>query len=325
MDVIQRLFARFRNLGVLLIIGFILIVYIALGFVYFQQGARQKEVQEKINQLNLIVNRPLVSDEKLQAEYDKIKFALAPISNFAAVETLVNMAEDRGINVDKDAGKLRITPAISREEKKGGATYQILSFKNVSVQGAYDRVMAFIATLDSGETQKTIILTKVDIRQVRFVYAGEEGQRRAEFRTVQAAVVAMMEDNNLSDIPEPINFTDGVATNLMGDDPDTEGVVEGFPDVSTTIVDKGYRGTDSPREGYVLYKHDKIDPVDDTRFRTVNYSTTLSTTYYYTCESSGEVRQFDGADVLNATELLGTEESKMETLATLDLDIYTRP
>jgi hypothetical protein len=325
MDVIQRLFTRFRNLGVLLIIGFILIVYIALGFVYFQQGAQQKEIQEKINQLNLIVNRPLVGGEELRAEYDAIQLVLAPITNFAAVEMLVNIAEDSGIDVDEDTRKLRITPAISKEEIRGGTTYQVLSFKNVSVQGDYESVVAFIAALDSDETPKTIVLTKIDIRQVKFVYTGEEGQRRAEFRTVQTAVAAMMEDNNLSEIPGPIDFASGVASNLMGDNPDTEGVVEGFPDISTTIADKGYMGADSPRGGYVLYMHDRIDPVDNTRFRRVNYSTSLSTTYYYTCESSGVVRQFDGTDVFSTTEFIGAEESKMETLATIDLDIYTRP
>jgi len=311
-------------MGVLLLIGFILIVYIALGFVYFQQGAQQKGLQEKINQLNLIVNKPLASDEKLRAELDEINLALAPITNIAAVEMLVSIAEDSGIDVGKDAGKLRIAPATGREEKRGETTYQVLSFKGISVQGDYDRVMAFIATLDSGETLKTMVLTRVDIKHVEVAYADKEGQRRAEFRTVKAAVADMMEYNNLSEIPEPMDFAGGVAANLMGDDPETEGVVEGFPDSTTPVIDKGYNGTDSPRDGYVLYEHDMVEPGDDTQFRTVKYIATLSTTYYYTCESSGLVRQFDGADLLTATELLGTEESKMETIATLDVDIYTR-
>lgn len=308
-----------------MLIGFILIVHIAIGFVYFQQGAQQKGIQEKINQLNLIVNKPLASDEKLRVEFDEINLALAPITNIAAVEMLVSIAEDSGIDVDKDAAKLRITPATDREEKRGETTYHVLSFRNISVQGDYDRVMAFIATLDSGETLKTMVLTRVDIKHVEVVYLGEERQRRAEFRMVKAAVAAMMEDNNLSEIPEPIAFAGGVAANLMGDDPETEGVVEGFPDSTTPVTDKGYNGTDSPRDGYVLYEHDMVESGDDTRFITVRYITTLSTTYYYTCESSGLVRQFDGADVLTATELLGTEESKMETIATLDVNIYTRP
>jgi hypothetical protein len=247
-------------MGVLLLIGFILIANVALGFVYFQQGAQQKGLQEKINQLNLIVNKPLASDEKLRAEFDEINLALAPITNIVAVEMLVGIAEDSGINVDKNAAKLRIAPATAGEEKRGETTYHVLSFNGISVQGDYDRVMALIATLDSGETLKTMVLTRVDIKHVEVMY-----------------------------------------------------------------TDKGYNGTDSPRDGYVLYSHDMVEPGDDTRFRTVKYITTLSTTYYYTCESSGLVRQFDGADVLTATELLGTEGSKMETIATLDVKIYTKP
>jgi hypothetical protein len=185
--------------------------------------------------------------------------------------------------------------------------------------------MAFIATLDYGETLKTMVLTRVDIKHIEVVYAEEEEQRRAEFRTVKAAVADMMEANNLSEIPAPMDFAGGVAANFMGDDPETEEVFEGFPDSTTPVTDKGYNGTDSPRDGYVLYEHDMVEPGDDTRFRTVKYITTLSTAYYYTCESSGLVRQFDGADVLTATELLGTGKSKMETIAILDVKIYTRP
>jgi len=126
-------------------------------------------------------------------------------------------------------------------------------------------------------------------------------------------------------IPNPVSFDGGVATNLMGDDPDTGETVEGFPDITTLADEKGYTGTGSPRDGYVLYGHNKIDPDDTTQFVTVNYIATLTTTYYYTCEADGTVRQFDIADVALATEYLGSEESKIETVATVDVDIYTKP
>ena len=139
---------------------------------------------------------------------------------------------------------------------------------------------------------------------------------------VSLAVVDMMTDNGLSAIPNPMNFAGGIATNLMGDDPDTEETVEGFPDYTTAVVDKGYTGTGNitPSDGYVLYEHDRISTDNTTQFETVSYVTTLTTRYYYTCEADGTVRQFDGPDVATATEYLN-----IETVAALDVDLYTKP
>ena len=326
MEIIQRLLTRFRRMGVLFLIGLFVIIYIAIGIVYFQQGPEQRELEEQITQLSLIVAKPLGSDEKLRAEYDEVNRLLAPITNSDAIAMLVGIAEKSGIDVDKDAGKLRISPATVKEEERGGATYQVLSFTSITVQGDYDQVMAFISALDSGEALETMVLKKVTIREVEVVFVGEEGDRRAEFRSVAAAVSAMMADNGLREIPVPMSRAGGVATNLMGDDPDTEETVEGFPDITTLAADKGYTGTGSPRDGYVLYGHDKISTDDTTTFSIVNYITMLTTTYYYTCEADGTVRQFDGAHVARgAMEYVGSEESKLETIVIVYVDIYTKP
>ena len=325
MEIIQALLTRFRRMGVLFLIGIFIIIYIAIGIVYFQQGAGQRELEEQITQLSLIVAKPLGSDEELRAEYDEVNLALAPMTDSDAIEMLVGIAEKSGIDVDKDAGKLRISPATVREEKMGGGTYQVLSFTGITVQGDYDQVMAFIKALDSGEALETMVLKKVTIKPVEVTFVGEEGERRAEFRSVSEAVSAMMDDNGLFRIPNPMSFAGDVATNLMGDDPDTEETVEGFPDITTLAADKGYTGTGSPRDGYVLYGHDKISTDDTTTFSIVSYITILTTTYYYTCEADGTVRQFDVANVAFATEYVGSEESKTETVATVDVDIYTKP
>ena len=177
MEIIRALLTRFRQVGVLVLIGLFLIIYIAIGILYFQEGAQQKGLGEQVAKLSAVVAKPLASDEKLRAEYDEANRALAPMTNIAAVEMLVSIAAKSGIDVDPDAAKLRIAPAAVREEKKGGGTYQVLSFSNVSVQGDYDRVMAFISDLDSGETQETIVLTRITINQIEVTGEGEEGTR----------------------------------------------------------------------------------------------------------------------------------------------------
>jgi len=323
MEIIKNLITRLRRMGFLLLIGFLLIIYIAFGFVYLQQPLQQRELEEKSAKLSLIVAKPLRGAEELQAEYDEANRALAPVTVKAALDIIVGIAEKSGIDTDPDAGKLHIPSATFSETKVGESNYQVLPFRNIQVQGDHDSVMAFLADLDLGKTLKTMVLKRVATIRVEVPFTGEEGDRRAEFRTVISAVIDMMEANALSEIPNPMNYSGGVA--LMGDDPDTEGMVEGFPDIITTAAEKGYTGTGAPRDGYVLYNHDKISTDDTTQFETVSYITMLATEYYYTCEADGTVRQFDGADVVTAMEYLGSEESKTETVATLDVDIYIKP
>jgi len=308
---------RFRRMGLLILVGVLVIIFAALSIVYLQQGARQRELGEQINKLSLTLLKPLPNAEKLQAEYDKVNRSLSPLTREGAldiykyIDKIVGIAEESGIDVDPDSGKFNI-PAqnLVGEVKVGEGNYQFLSFKNIRVQGDYDSVMAFISNLESGETLKTLALKTADTSQVELTVSGEEKARRAEFNEVRSAVIAMMVDNALAEIPNPINYAGGTATNLMGDDPDTAVTVEGFPDITTTAADKGYTGTGIPRDGYVLYEYDKIDPDDTTTYSTVSYISTLKTTYYYTCEADGIVRQFDSPDVATATEYLTNEEFK---------------
>ncbi len=338
MGILERLFTRFHRTGALFLIGFFLVLYIAVGFLYIQQGPKQREFEEKTARLSGIVAKPLPSADELRAEFDNVTMALAfievnqvlvPITDTSAIEMLVSIAEKNGIDVDPDpdSGKFLISPASAavREEKRGGISYQVLSFRNISVQGDHESVMAFISDLDSGNTLETMVLRKVAINQVEVKGEGEEGVRRTEYQDVLSAVIAMMTADNLTEIPNPISYIDGTATNLMGDDPDTEEAVEGFPDIITTAVDRGYTGADTPRNGYVLYEHDRIGPTDNATFTTDNYTTMLRTEYYYTCEADGTVRQFGGPDLATATWYLDTEESWTETVAIVDIDIYTRP
>jgi len=324
-EILKKVLARFWPSGALFLGGFFLIIYVALGILFLQQGVQQKEFSKEIIKLNAVLAKPLPSTEELRAEYEEANRALAPMTDQAAIGIIVGIAEKNGIDTNPDSGKFRVPQATLKGVRMGGSNYQVLSFSNIHVQGDYNSVMAFISDLDSGKTLKTMVLNKVVASGEEVMFTDEEAYRRAEFREVITAVIEMMDDNALSKIPNPMNFAGGVATNLMGDDPDTEEAVEGFPDITTTAIVKLYTGTGSPRDGYVLRRHDKISTDDTTQFETVNYITMLTTKYYYTCEADGTVRQFDGADVFTATEYLGSAESNIQTSATVDVDIYTKP
>jgi len=327
-SVIKRLLSRFWPSGALFLGGFLLIIYIGLGILYLQQGAQQKEYQEQINKISPVIARPLPGDEALEAKYDEVNRVLAPISGTKVVADIVSIAEKSGIDVAPSSGKLRI-PAVTSGQFKSvtveGGDYQVLSIGKIYVQGDYENIMAFISDLDSGATLPNMVLIKVSINEIEVAYTGVEGIRRAEFRGVIAAVVDMMNKNDLGAIPNPMSFLNGEATSLMGDDPATIDRVEGFPDIATTAAEKGYTGSGSPRGGYVLYKHAQISTDNTTRYENVSYFGSLNTVYFYTCEADGTVRQFNVANVATATEYFGSEASKTEYIATVDVEIYTRP
>ncbi len=190
MEAIKNLLSRFRQSAVLVLIGFFLIIYIAFGLIYWQQGVRQKELEEQSANISLIVAKPLPSQAKLQAEYDAINSSLA-LENIGdenmtidakAIKVIVDIAEKSGIAIDPE----RSFSAAHRDEKVGGGTYQVLSFRNISVQGNYDNIMAFISVLDSGEivletgeTLETMVLKKVTINQIEVEGEGE-GETRTE-------------------------------------------------------------------------------------------------------------------------------------------------
>lgn len=264
----------------------------------------------------VVVNKPLPSMEDLQAKYDDVNEALAPIEIPEALAAIVEIAEKSGIDVSPESRKFQINPpGRSGQKKIGEGTYQVLAFNNIKAQGDFDAVMNFVSDLDNGATLKTMILKNADFKWVQLNLDEKEKARRAEFRAVIQAVAEMMSENNLEAIPRPVASGEDLAVNDMA----------AFPDVATTIQSKGYTGTGTPRGGYLLYEHDRIIADNTTEYETVSYIDVPFTEYYYTCEADGSVRQFDGPDLETATEYLGSEEAVFETVATVSVDLYTRP
>ena len=130
----------------------------------------------------------------------------------------------------------------------------------------------------------------------------------------------MMRDNGLtvSGIPSPVTRP----TNYMGDDPSTPDF-EGFPDATTSAFGKGFTGNATnvmPRQGYLLFQHDKINTSNTTLFTSTNYTQALMTTYFYTIEKNGTVHQWD--PVVKTKEYLDSNPTKVELSASIDIDFY---
>ena len=312
----QVLLAKIRHVGFIVILGVCVIIYVGLGSVYIQQGPKQKDLEGQIMKTMVVVNKPLPSMEELQAKYDDVNEALAPIEIPDALAKIVGIAEKSGIDVSPEGKKFQINPPGNPGKKKmGEGTYLVFAFSNIKAQGDFDAVMNFVSDLDKGATLKTMILKKADFKWIKINLAEEEVARRAEFRAVIQAVAEMMSENNLEVIPQPVASGEDAAVNDMA----------AFPDVATTVKSKGYTGAGEPRDGYLLYEHDRIIADNTTEYETVSYIDIPFTEYYYTCEEDGSVRQFDGPDLETAAEYLDSEEVVFETLATVSVDLYTKP
>jgi len=118
----------------------------------------------------------------------------------------------------------------------------------------------------------------------QFIGRGEEEAAETEFANIQSAVVAMMVDNQLSKLPNPVDTT---PTDNMSAFPDTSvcgthKITDPDGNIYIVTVDK---------DGYILYGHDikGSDGVVDL----VNYVAKEITSKYYTVDTSGTVTQHD--------------------------------
>ena len=115
---------------------------------------------------------------------------------------------------------------------------------------------------------------------VRFAGRGEAEAAETELSNVQSAVTAMMVDNLLNTLPNPVDTT---PTNNMG----------AFPDGSTCGVDK-LKDPDGnnytllfDKNGYILFQHDRVG--DGGTGNLTNYVATQYSKGTYTVDEQGTV------------------------------------
>jgi prepilin-type N-terminal cleavage/methylation domain-containing protein len=126
------------------------------------------------------------------------------------------------------------------------------------------------------------VLAAVVIPNVsRFIGRGQTEASATELSNIQAAVTAMMVDNNLSTLANPV----AVATSNMGAFPDATSACTVAKLLSPTGV--AYQAAD--KDGYILYQHDII--ADNAETALVNYVATQTTKGTYTVNANGTVTQ----------------------------------
>jgi len=130
------------------------------------------------------------------------------------------------------------------------------------------------------------VLAAVVIPNVgRFIGRGETEASSTEFSNVQSAVVAMMVDNQLSELPTGFVATEGTATDNMSLFPHPTAAI-GTAKVNDPNGDAYVAGD---KIGFILYQHDIL--AEGSTNETVNYVATEMTKGTYYVDKSGTVYQ----------------------------------
>jgi len=120
----------------------------------------------------------------------------------------------------------------------------------------------------------------------RFIGRGEAEAKATEMANIQSAVIAMMTDNGLPTLPNPVLVAD--ATRDMAAFPDATSVC-----ATDKLLDPNGDAYATPgdQDGYVLFQHD-VD-ADGAATGLVNYVVTQTTKYWYSVDTMGTVTQYD--------------------------------
>ncbi len=126
------------------------------------------------------------------------------------------------------------------------------------------------------------VLAAVVIPNVgRFIGRGQTESSATELSNIQAAVTAMMVDNNLSVLPHPVT----TATNDMGAFPDATAAIGTEKKLDPT----GTAYSTGDKIGFLLYQHDV--KADAAATALVNYVAQQHTKGTYTVDANGTVTQ----------------------------------
>ena len=180
----------------------------------------------------------------------------------------------------------------SRLIEKSPERASLLTFKNHPFAGLSAATLCpMIIPLSRSEERVDLlgVLAAVVIPNVgRFIGRGETEAAETEFANIQAAVHAMMVDNELAELANPVLLS----TNDMGAFPDTSATA----DAGAGVKDKDVYGDDyeaADKNGYLLYQHDRQG--GGTTGNLTNYVATQTTAYWYWVDSAGTVHQEEEA------------------------------
>lgn len=156
------LLARSRALALPVVVGLLLILYAALGVVYWQQRSQQGPMMGQLTQLSRVVNQPREGLEGLKAQMEEAQ-ALIPrdLKETDVYPAIRALAAQNGLVVrSQSAGK-------ETQKKIGDTVYRVMPF-TLGVGGkdvTYRQLVDFIANLETQRLLPTLLIDKASLSQ----------------------------------------------------------------------------------------------------------------------------------------------------------------
>ena len=166
-----------------------------------------------------------------------------------------------------------------------------------AVEDYFDEAFPKAMSVESVEQTAAFVVVVMSAAEEFFAPpSGDDGARRAEFHDLSVAVTALMVENNLSRIPNPVSANTApcaTGTQDMAAYPDTASTVATADKLNDPSENAYSDGVDplGDLDGYVLFGHDITG--DNAQSALVNYINFDNTTYCYTVDTHGTVHQYD--------------------------------
>src|SRR4030042_3105299 len=117
--------AKFCGLAMLVLAGFFVIIYAALGVVYFQQHQRQNDLTTQINRAEQSLALPV--DEVSEADYQKALQSIpTQLKTKDVISKILKVAEENGFDVSDISKDITIISDKIVTEKVGENNYRVL-------------------------------------------------------------------------------------------------------------------------------------------------------------------------------------------------------
>jgi hypothetical protein len=142
--------------------GLLLILYVALAAVYWQQRSQQGPILDQLTQLSRVVNRPREGLEGLKVQVIEAR-ALIPqdLKETDVYPAIRALAAENGVVVKSQ------TVGKETQDKTGDTVYRVIPF-SIQVGGegvTYQQVVDFIANLETQHRLPTLVIDSAAISQ----------------------------------------------------------------------------------------------------------------------------------------------------------------
>jgi hypothetical protein len=154
----NQLTARLKVLAFPLLMGLLVIIFVAIGVVYLRQGGEQEQLRLDIAQQSRIVARAQQSAEGVEERFKMVQEAIPPadLEETSVYEVILDVAERSGVTAS-------VSLNSDSRKKVGKTTYRVLAF-TVTAQGSPDAVRDFIEALDREQiTLPTLVLDSLKL------------------------------------------------------------------------------------------------------------------------------------------------------------------